>query len=121
MSVQKKYGLTIKLLESVTVVGPGSGKPGHPNTIYQSILTGTGGALHAVIHLESTEEDEADAIDADAHWIWFATVTHDVAAWESVANDDAGSFAWGPGLKRVRAKVVELTGAGAAVTLLAGV
>lgn len=118
--VERKFGQTISLLDAVNVVSVEAGQPGHMNSNYQAFLTGSGGALHAKINVEFTEESD-DVSDEDAHWDNLAVITLDVVSWGSVADDAVDSFSHPSGVKRVRGNVVELTGAGAAVTLSVGV
>lgn len=120
MAIQTKYGETKKLLNNVLVPGAGAGQPGHMHANFQGILTGSGGALHAKIDVEFTEEDE-DVPDEVAHWIWLATITLDVGNWVTAADDDSDGFTHLPGLGRVRGNVKEITGGDVAVTLLMGV
>ena len=115
-----KFGQSIKLIDGATAAGAGAGRPGHLNAIFQAILTGASGALHATVDIETTEEDET-VVDADAHWEWLATFELTVANWAGTADDDFGSFLQSPGLGRVRGNVTLITGTGAKATLLMGV
>lgn len=117
---QTKFGLSKKLLDGVLVVGAGSGQPGHMNANFQAILIGSAGALHAKIDIETTEESD-EVLDADAHWVWLASITLDVANWVSVADDTTDSFVHPHGLGRVRGNVKEISGTDASIKLLMGV
>lgn len=102
------------ILAAAEAAASGDGFTITENTSFQAFLTGSSGALAAVVDIEVSNDNE--------HFIQAASISLSVANWTAAADDDTDGFfaselqSWA----YVRARLVSISGTGAAATAIMG-